>query len=299
MDKTGPPTGDRTTVPGRIIAPGIAFGYAHFDETIPVASSAGIHSGDVDSEIDRLNNAVSIVHRHLETHVHEAHAPAEEDVQQIISSHLLILEDKGFVSSITSHIEDDLVSAEQAMEDVFSAAADRLGATRDPYLRARAEDLRDICQTIRKALVLGEKAFQPPDPDRSPLVLIAPQIHPSVVLRARRSGAVAFVTTSNALFSHGAILLRAMGIPALGDVALAGGDIGEGTPILVDAVRGAIHLRPAPETTKAASSLSARLKQLGVDNSLPPLDAQTADGQVIRLRAISDAPAVGTGSSTK
>ena len=189
---------------GRIIAPGTAFGYAHFEEPLPSTSSSNIEPDEVRSELSRLEASIGLVRRHLEEHVREYHSPAEEDYQQIISSHLLILEDRQFFSSIIRRIESECVSAERAVEEEFKSAADRLEASRDQILRARAEDLRDICQTIREAFILGDEAFQLIDLNKKEIIFISENLHPSAVLRARRLGAVAFVTSSTAYSSHGA-----------------------------------------------------------------------------------------------
>ena len=92
--------------------------------------------------------------------------------------------------------------AERAVEEAFCDAADRLAATRDSYLRARAEDLRDICQVILRALVRGERAFRAPNHVHD-LVMVSRQLHVSDVLRARRVGARAFITSSRATRTPG------------------------------------------------------------------------------------------------
>lgn len=290
METAGSSKGCELVLSGRIIAPGIAFGYAHFDEVLPSVSSAGIGPTEVDTEIDRLKSAVSIAHRNLEVHIRELHDPSEEDFQQILSSHLLMLDDREFLSSVVNRIKCDLVPAEFAVQEAFSVAAVRLGASRDSYLRARAEDIRDICQVIQRTLMLGEKAFQTSAQDRTAAIWIAPRIHPSVVFRARSSGVAALITSSTAYSSHGAILLRSVGVPSLGSISFPDGIVNEGTPILVDAVHGKVHLRPAAETIKSTMTLAAGLEQLNSSESLSPLDALTADGRAIRLRANIEHP---------
>jgi len=290
MDRASHSDGCEFIVSGRIIAPGIAFGFVHFDEVLPPVSSVGIGADEVDTEIDRLKNAVSIVHRDLETHIREFHDPAEEDFQQILSSHLLMLDDREFFSSVFNGIKENLVPAEVAVQEVFSVASARLGSSRDSYLRARSEDIRDICQAIQRALMLGEMAFQPAARDRTPAVIITPHIHPSVVLRARNSAAAAVVTPSSSLSSHGAILLRALGIPSVGGISFPDGVPHEGTPILVDAVNGTVHLRPAGQTKNIALNLAKRLERIKSKDAPSSLDAYTADGRAVRLRANIEHP---------
>jgi len=279
---------------GRIIAPGIAYGYAHLEEPFPSTYSSNIDSNAVKSEISRLEAAIERVRQHLEEHVRECHSPAEEDCQQIISSHLFILDDQQFFNSIALRIKNHFVSAERAVEEEFSDIAKRLGISRDNYLRARAEDLRDICQIVQKALLLGEEAFLPLDPNHRATVLFLEHLHPSAVIRARKFGAVAVITSSIAYTSHGAILLRASGIPSMGGVAISSTPFKEGTPLLVDAIHGEIHINPSEKILKKAFNLASQMEQTRADRSLPPLKAHTTDGREISLWANIDHPSQAT-----
>jgi len=280
-------TGDsHVWLPGRAIAPGVAFGYARFEDIILSESvPSAIEPGALRAELERLNAAVDQVRRHLEAHVRELHAPAEEDFQQILAAHLVILDDKQFFLSIRDRIETELMSADRAVREAFLAVAERLTVHGNGCMHDRAEDFRDICQNLRKSLLRGPWALEPREQGDRPIVCLTPHLHPTAVLRAKRTGAVAFVTASRAFTSHGAILLQASGIPALGGVAFAGVGIKEGTPILVDAVRGGIHVNPSSETREAAFAKASPLGQHAAARALPPLDARTPAGRAVRLWA--------------
>ena len=201
-----------------------------------------------------------------------------------------MVEDKGFQAAIRRRIEGRRVPAERAVEEEFNAAANRLAKSRDLYLRARAEDLRDICQSIRKILLLGETAFEPKDPLSRKPVYISPHLHPSAVLRARKYGAAAFVTSSTANTSHGSILLRASGIPALGGIDITDPRFREGVPILVDAIRNEIYIDPSDEIREAAERLATQVEEVSVHHPHPPLAARCADGKQVHLFANVDHP---------
>lgn len=271
---------------GRIISPGVAFGYAYSEEPYhPPHSRSVIEPQEAAEEIRRLNKAIHLVRNHLETHVRSFHSPAEEDLQQILAAHLMVLDDRGFFASIFERIETRFFPAQRAVQEAFLTTAERLGACNDAYMRARAEDLRDLCRNLQRALHLGDRAFVPIDQKERSLVVIAPHLYPSAVLRARRDGAVAFLSGSVALTSHGAILLRASGIPALGGLALPANGIQPGTPILVDAIEGEITIRPRPEASrKALARFKASVKS-EPDVTQAPLDARLVDGGTVQLWA--------------
>lgn len=278
------------TLSGRIIFPGIAFGYAHIDEPLPLSHPITVNQRAVQSEIDRLDRAIEQVHKHLENHIQEFHSLTEEESKQILSSHLLILEDEQFISALRRRIEENRFSAERALEEEFGAIANRLSLCRDSYLRARAEDLRDICQTLRKALLLGDAAFKQIRPLRNPPVFLSFNIRPTTVLRARRFEAVAFVTRSTAYTAHGAILLRSSGIPTLGGVDLAEKQLREGLPLLVDAVRGELYVEPTSKTKRAATRLSKRMSETVAHRAMPAATARMKDGTEIVLWGNVDHP---------
>jgi phosphotransferase system enzyme I (PtsI) len=279
-------------LPGRVISPGVAFGFAYIDATLPLgAMPSTIAAEQVQAELVRLERARELVRIHLEDHVRGEHAPAQEDVEQVIAAHLLMLGDADFFGTIEERIKNQGLSADRAVTEAFSATASRMTATSDSYMSARAEDLRDICQTIRRALAYDARAFQQPEFGTAPTVYVVSHLRPSVVLSARREGAVGFATSSTALTSHGAILLRAAGIPALGGVSLQDLEIETGMPLLVDGVRGELTVHPQQDQVRAARGRISTHRLGSEDESLPPLDVELAGGESVSLFANIDHPA--------
>ena len=228
--------------------------------------------------------------RRLEEYLREFHSPEETDLKQILHAQLLILDDREFFKGISRRIREQLRSAEHAVEDEFSSVANRLGASRDYYMRARAEDLRGICQLVLKSLMLEQAAFGPVDRGRESPVYYSASLRPTAVLRARKAGAVAFITSSTAYTSHAAILLRGSGIPALGGLDLSGIPLEEGTPLLVDAVAGVLHVDPPEDVLEKAFRTERELLEAVARGAEPPEDAITEDGRRIRLWANIDHP---------
>lgn len=213
-------TAEERIFDGRVLAPGVAFGYTYWEhELAPEASGfSRLASDDIPGEISRLHNALAHLRETLEEHVAEIHAPAEEDVKEILEAHLLQLNDTRFFSAIINRILDGLPVV-RAVEEAFSATANRLVLSGDPYLKARAEEIRDLCQSLRRAVVVGDcrsRRRKVRQVRQEPLIIITPFLSPVAALRARRLKAAGFVTGSRSSSSHGAILLRAGGIPALG-----------------------------------------------------------------------------------
>jgi phosphoenolpyruvate-protein phosphotransferase (PTS system enzyme I) len=278
--------------PATIISPGVAFGFARVVEPVSFpAAPSWIGPEDIEAEIARLHRARDLVRQHMQEHVRGVHAPAQEDAAQVLAAHLLVLDDQGFFASIEERIQRHPMPADAAVEEAFAAAAARLAGSEDCYLRSRAEDLRDICASLRRALAYGPDAFTPPEALPGPTVLVVPSLRPSAALRARREGVAAMVADDAAFTSHGAILLRTAGIPALGGIRLADAAIQDGTPLLVNAVDGLLVVQPTDQDLQAARAPAGeRLSTADDPAGRPALDALLPGGDSVALFANIDHP---------
>ncbi len=274
---------------GTPIRRGLVVGIARFDTVIASPTNRDPLPPDrAESEVQRLQDAILTVQRHLTDHVRQLHIPNNADLDQIVAAHHLILEDHHFIEGINERIRTEQVFAERAVEEAFRAAADRLSTTRDSYLRARAEDIRDVCQAIRTALIRGSLEPASTTSTGPDTIFVSPHLHVSSVLRAQRAGAVAFVTESHAVTSHAGLLLRASGIPSLAGITLPAGFVQAGTPLLVDADHGELVINPSQSTR----SRLQRRRPTGpvVSQPVPPEPATCADGTAIELWGNIDTP---------
>jgi len=270
---------------GSTISRGVVFGYAHFEDPFVSGHSGAVSEPvEVEREIRHLGEATDMVRSHLNEHVRYFHSPVEEDVGHIVAAHLMILEDTRFFSSIKERIKTKSLPAHQAVRDTFLESAKRLVASDDPYLRARAEDLKDLCQNLQRALIGGAHAFDFSVTDDRPLVFVGEQLHLSAVLRAKRQNAVAFLSRNAAYTSHGAILLRASSIPSIGNLNITPGIISEGSPLLIDAGRGEVIVHPDFEMRKMPEHHVATLL-LEQEQKLPVLNARLPKGGEVKLQA--------------
>jgi phosphotransferase system enzyme I (PtsI) len=277
---------------GISISPGIAFGYIHLiDPILPAVHSVRIpDSADAQDEVSKLERALEEVRNSIHDHVEEYHAIAGRDSEEIIAAHILMLEDHEFFSGIKDRIISDHLTAERALREAFSIAAGALAEADDPYLSARAEDLRDICQNLRLVLIHGPSALKTGKEDFRHRVMLSYHMYPSDILRARRRKAAAFITSCKTYTSHGAILLRASALPAVGGLEFPERPLGEKTPVLVDADRGEVILWPRPKTVEHTLARLQVREGIASREPLPPTDAQTNDGVRVALWANIDNP---------
>ena len=233
-----------------------AVGKLHFLHTSPQKSEK--KGRGVEEERARLYDAISSVRRSI-THLQKT---AEEDIgadaAEIFASHAMLLEDEDLLEAMEHALLEGL-SAEAAA----GAASDELSATLaaldDPYLRARAADIRDVCsQLVEQLSGKGECAAAQTG---EPYILVANDLTPSQTVGLDRSTLLGFVTAQGSPNSHTAILARAMGIPAL----VSAGEIPkeyDGTVALLDAEKGTLTLSPSKEEKADFSIRCAKNAQI-------------------------------------
>ncbi|HUT73038.1 MAG TPA: phosphoenolpyruvate--protein phosphotransferase [Desulfatiglandales bacterium] len=297
MDKKGAPerlhfgSGDEVALRGVTICPGIGIGQVRvLDRGIAVPRTQ-ITPDQVQSEQKRYNKAVKLVSDHLYEHIEEDHPDSSLSALLILKNHQAMLTDEQFHEAVRSRIAAESKSAAWALELEAHKIVANLEASRSPYLKSRAEDVKDLVANIASALSstpqMYKKALRQ---KRESEVLISGNLYPSWAIEAKRFCSVAFATESNALSSHAAILLKGFGIPAVGGVSGLRETVADGDEVIVDAVNGVVIVRPRPETAKKFAAVKQQFELPEELLPLPPIGGRTKDNTPIRLMANIDNP---------
>ena len=129
---------------GMVAYPGVISGQVHIlDEQSGFADILDEENIDINEEIDQLNNALEetrIQTLFLEKRV--ATRLSEQDAA-IFHTHLMILEDRGFIDQMIAEIRSGH-SAPYALKKVIGEYTEAFSRMEDPYLRERASDTVDI-----------------------------------------------------------------------------------------------------------------------------------------------------------
>jgi phosphotransferase system enzyme I (PtsP) len=120
----------------------------------------------------------------------------------------------------------------------------------DPYLRDRLHDLDDLANRLMHQLLGQDYA---PARDRLPenAVLVARSMGPAALLEYDRRRLRGLILEEGGPNSHVAIVARALGIAAVGEIANATGIADPGDAIIVDGSTGDVHIRPTPDMEAA------------------------------------------------
>jgi phosphocarrier protein FPr len=260
-------------------SPGIGIGPAWSLRVAPVEIPDEPSRGPA-VEWRRLREALAAVRRDVQRVRARTARDAGDADAAIFDAHLLLLDDADLLDDVRSRVDGG-----QAAAPAWSAAVDRiageLAALADPYLQARAADISAVGDQVLRTL-LGVASAAP----RGIGVLIAADLTPAEAADLDRARVAGVLLASGSPTSHGAILARARGIPAvvgLGPTVLA---IPDGTPVALDGATGEVAVDP-PEAVldafRGRAAELARQQELALSRASAP--AVTRDGVTIAVGA--------------
>ncbi len=212
---------------------------------------------------------------------HVAGAAGEHEAE-IFDAHVLLLDDDELVGVALELIAHDSVGAEHAWRVAVDGLAARFARLTDSYLRSRADDIRAV-----GAQVLAHLHGHASGPSHTLAgILVTADLTPTQAARLDPTTVLGIVTAAGSPLSHGAILARALGIPA---VVGAGRDVltvPDGTTILVDGTEGVVVIDPDPAVNQHYRDKAAEQRQ-HTDNLLSAASrpAITSDGVSIEVVA--------------
>lgn len=243
---------------------------------------------DAGAELTRYRAAVNGFCQKTEEAAREVKRRVGEKEAEILSGHILMLQDP----YMNSEIEKRIAGGECA-ESALSAVCDTFimvfSSTEDELTRQRAADVRDIRDGILTLLLDAEETDIAAAPAGT--VLVARDLTPSMTANIRRENIVGIVTEMGGTTSHSAILARAMEIPAVVSVPGAVAALLNGSNIIVDGSRGLVLEAPTAiqvdEYTRLRADYIAAQKALARFVGKP---TETADGLRVELFANISAP---------
>ncbi|MGA5303929.1 phosphoenolpyruvate--protein phosphotransferase [Nucisporomicrobium flavum] len=260
-------------------SPGIAVG------PVRHAASAVLEVPDepyrgAEQERGRIEAATATVRDELRRLRAATAREAGEGHAGIFDAHLLLLDDADLLDDVRARI-DDGSPAPRAWADATGRVAAEFDALEDPYLRGRASDVREVGSQVLRTLLGAGSAAMP-----GAGVLVAPDLSPAeaAVLDPERAAGVLLAYGSPT--SHGAILARTRGIPAVVGLGPAILEVPDGTPVALDGGTGEVVVAPADpvvvEFTKRSAEQASRRDRAAARASAP---AATRDGEPLTVGA--------------
>ena len=271
-------------------SPGLAIGpvFRFEREELTVRESA-IDRGEVESELARFHGALDSARRDLVAIRDGIAAELGEYDARIYDTHLLILDDPDLLGSVDKDVRELLLDPAFVFRSYMSRVAGAFEKMEGEYLSERRADIVDVeRRVLRELLGSGADELQGLD---APAIVFAHDLGPSEVAILPRERVLAFVLEVGGKTSHGAIVARGRGLPAVVSVRDAMDHVRSGDTAMVDGFEGRVELNPSDAQRAEFNARSDRLKR--GSEALAGLRSEaceTLDGRVIELGANLEQP---------
>ncbi|MDD4873346.1 MAG: phosphoenolpyruvate-utilizing N-terminal domain-containing protein, partial [Kiritimatiellae bacterium] len=251
-------------IKGLPVSPGLAIArVCMFNEqrhsNLPIYKVKGT---GVDLEIARVKRAIEIAGKRLEelrTQISEKIGKAEAE---IFVAQKMILEDTTLFKKVVELITEHLLNAENAVSSVLDSYETRMQEVDDEYLRDRASDfgevkrrILDVLSNMKPSLQCTDKGHCQKGKNR---IIVAEELTPSLTVDIETDQILGFVSERSGQNSHGAILARALGIPAVSGLTGFRQKVGCGTELLINGNTGEVVIWPKEETIRKAKAESRK-----------------------------------------
>lgn len=262
-------------------APGVAIGTA-----IAIYPSSELEKipdrsiEDFDKEIEAFHQAISSVKNDitkLSNRLKDV-LPAEE--RALFDAYLLMLDSHSMRGVTAARIMEGNW-APGALRRTVDEQINAFAEMDDPYMRERAEDLRELARRILHYLVQGaQREIIYPDAT----VLVGDEITAAQLAEVPREKLVGVVSATGSRTSHVAILARALGVPVvMGSTSLPIGKI-EGQCVIADGYSGCVYISPPKLIREEYERLAKEEAILTAELvNLRDVPSETQDGQHIPL----------------
>jgi phosphotransferase system enzyme I (PtsP) len=235
---------------------------------------------DAEGEVARFRTQVEEVQNALRREAERMAQVLTSEAQMLFDVHILLLGDE----SLTGDVEHRIRAgnwAPGALRDTIREHVRVFSELDDPYMRARAEDVRDIGRRLLLSLQSREVETRE-YPKHS--ILMADEISIAHISEVPLDRIAGIVSLKGSRASHIAVLADNLGVPAvmgLGDMPLGRLD---GKSIVVDGYNGQICIDPSVSVRSRYKRLAKEERSISRElHELQGLPAETTDGARVRL----------------
>ena len=267
-------------IKGVALNEGIALGHVVLHEPRVVVTN--FIADDVQKELKRIEAALATLRADLDVMLASGEVADGGEHRDVLEAYRMFAYDRGWVHRLEEAVLTGL-TAEAAVERVQSDTRARMLRQTDPYLRDRLHDLDDLANRLMRQLLGHDHA---PRRDRLPenAIVVARSMGPAALLDYDRKCLRGLILEEGGPNSHVAIIARALGIPAVGEIPNATGLVDPGDAIILDGIAGDIHIRPTPDLESAyAERVKLRARRQMQYLALRDRPCVTRDGEAVSL----------------
>ena len=239
---------------------------------------------DVDAELLRLKESVTKAQSELEAIREKVKTEQGEDKAAIFDAHILVLNDPELLGAVQEKVKSENINAEFAMREIADMFIAMFEQMDNEYMKERAADIRDVTKRVISHLL----GVQIPNPSMiaEEVIVVAEDLTPSDTAQLNREFVKGFTTDIGGRTSHSAIMARSLEIPAVVGTKQATEAIQNGDMIILDGLKGEVHINPTPELIEEYKKAADEYAQQKLEwAKLVNEKTVTADGHHVELAA--------------
>ncbi len=208
-----------------------------------------VEPGKEEAEAQKLLDAFHQVRLELDQLRMGLPKDAPQEMGAFLDVHGMILADPALAEKPIKLIRTQRLNAAWALTTELNDLLEQFAEIEDPYLKERANDIRQVAERVIKALntqkdALGGSDFLPSSDIGVESIIVAHDIAPHDMLGFKEHAFTGFVTDLGGKTSHTAIVARSMEIPAVVGVRHASEMIRHGDWLILDGERGIVVVAP-------------------------------------------------------
>ncbi|EKN63462.1 phosphoenolpyruvate--protein phosphotransferase [Schinkia azotoformans] len=244
---------------------------------------------DTAMEVERFRAALSIAKEEVVA-IHKKSKTDQDGIKAaIFEAHLLILTDPELILPIEEKIKTEKVNVEQALQETVDMHISMFKQMDNDYMKERAADIHDVVKRVLIHL-LGTQAVNLSLVSEE-VIIVAEDLTPSDTAQLNHTFIKGFTTNMGGRTSHSAIMARSMEIPAVVGTKTATEEIENGDLIIVDGIKGEVHINPTPETLTYYENEQIRLENRRLElTKFIQESTISADGHQVKLTSNIETP---------
>src|SRR4029079_13075904 len=266
---------------GSALAEGIALGHVVLHEARVTVKN--VIADDVQKELKRLDEAIAALRAELDLMLERRDVADGGEHREVLDAYRSFAHDQGCLHRLHEAVGTGL-TAEAGVERVQSDTRARMVRVTDPYLRERLHALDDLGNRLMRKL-MGHDHAPPREhlPDNA--IVVARSMGPAALLDYDRKKLRGLILEEGGPTSHVAIVARALGIAAVGEIENIAGLADSGAAIIVDGSPGEVRLRPAADIEAAyGERVKLRARRQAQYRALRDRPCGTKDCQALALQ---------------
>ena len=227
-------------------AGGVAIGPAVVIDTVEVEIPV------TDDPVASFNEAMAAVQADLLRLQEHARNAGRTEAAEVLGAQALMAEDPMLADSVAAGVEAG-ATLEEAVTNTSAEIAAMFAAIDDPYIAARATDVVEVTDRVRRHLAGVESTDL--GAIEVPSILVASAITAAETALLDPNVVLGFITEAGGPTSHVAIIARSLGVAAVVGTTGVVELVSSGEVVALDGTSGDVAIRPNDETTATFTAL--------------------------------------------